>query len=365
MRITQVMTDLRPAGAERVVADLSIELSRRGHQVEVVGVLPAPARSPVLEALGAAGIPVRSLDLTAKTPWRYRRLGPMLDRFLPDLVHAHLFHAGLAARMTRAGRRAPLVETVHCVDRRPGRFWQFLLERGTAGRVDRFTAVSLAVRDYHARRIGVDPGRFRVIPNGLRPPRRPEMDEIAGWKREWGAEPGETVLGSVGRLNRQKGYDRLLRALPALASRVPSGRRWTLVLIGDGPERRALERRAERAPERIRVVFPGFLPDAAARIAAFDLFFMPSRYEGFGLALAEAMAAGVPAVVSSVDSLPEVASRHAAAQLVDFDDPAAVAEAAAALLAPGVPHEPRHPFSLDVMVEAYLNLYRELVGSVR
>jgi glycosyltransferase involved in cell wall biosynthesis len=161
----------------------------------------------------------------------------------------------------------------------------------------------------------------------------------------------------VGRLDWQKGFDLLLRLLPDLGRDVPDGQRWGLVILGEGIERAALEALALRSPQAIRVVLPGFRKDAAACIGAFDLFVMPSRYEGFGLTLAEAMCHGVPILASPVDSLPELLEGYPNARLADFaaDDCAAIA--AMLELVEHAERTPACPFTLDAMVEAYSALY--------
>jgi hypothetical protein len=124
MRILQVITELRPAGAERIVQTLSSGLTTAGHEVKVVSLRPQPKESFIVDRLKAAKIPVESLNVTKATPWRLARIRRTVSDFRPDIVHAHLIHANLATRLFRPSS-VPLVNTLHIAERRPGKTWHF------------------------------------------------------------------------------------------------------------------------------------------------------------------------------------------------------------------------------------------------
>ena len=207
-------------------------------------------------------------------------------------------------------------------------------------------------------RLGVPPDQIRVIPNGIRPPVRPDAGRIARWRAAWGLTDCARVLGAVGRLDPQKGFDRLLALLPDLARQVPAGERWGLVILGEGAERPRLEALARQAPaDRLVVCLPGYRSDAAACIGAFDLFVMPSRYEGYGLTLAEAMAHGVPILASTADSLPELLAGYPGGRCLAGEAWTGAILAESAQLARG---EPRLSHTVDDMCAAYAALYAAL-----
>ena len=386
MRILHLITELMPGGAERMVIELCRGQLAAGHAVAVCALKPLCADSPVVAELRTLGVPVSSLQLTAAAPWRAWGLRRRLRELAPDIVHAHLFHASLVARLNAGGRRRwKLVNTVHICERRTGKGWQFWLERLTLGRCDALTAVSRAVRDFMAVKLGVGGERIHLIPNGIQLPRTPDAAAVARWRAEWGVAECATVLGMVGRLDWQKGFDRVLELLPELARCVPPGETWALVILGEGKERAALERLADAgaadtknlASRRhcvtasptacaihhsefpFKVVLPGFRADAAACIGAFDLFLMPSRYEGFGLTLAEAMAHGVPVLASKADSLPELLEGYGNGAVAEF-----AAENRAGLVAEIVrlaavrTRTPHAPYTVERMLAAYEALYR-------
>jgi len=119
-------------------------------------------------------------------------------------------------------------------------------------------------------------------------------------REELGIPEGAVVVGSVGRLAEVKGYDRLLRAFTAIAAGLAQSDLPVLLLVGDGPERAVLEALAAQLAIADRVVFAGYRDDARALLCAMDLFVLPSRSEGLSVALLEAMAEGVPVLVTDV-----------------------------------------------------------------
>lgn len=359
MKIVQVTTELRPAGAERVVTELSKGLLERGHEVAVVCVRPLPDQSVIIDELREVGVEIIRLDVTKTAPWRALRLRSVLRRINPNVVHSHLIHANLAARLAAiGGRDYALINTVHIAERRPSRFWHFWLDRLTIGLCERQTAVSKAVRDFLSSKIGKPPDETPVIYNGIAPPTPLTNEEIRELRAKWGVDDCDRVIGSVGRLDWQKGYDLLLNALSKLDKATPSGEKIGMVVLGEGMERGKLEGLIKAlAFKNVVVKLPGYHADAARQAGAFDVFAMPSRYEGFGLTLIEAMAHGLPIVAANIDSLPELLANYANGTTVNFNDPRTAAKHL--LEFSRKPRTtPYREFTVDEMVDRYLTLYR-------
>ena len=127
---------------------------------------------------------------------------------------------------------------------------------------------------------------------------------------------GARVLLAVSRLTKQKGIDVAVRALESLPDDT------VLVVLGEGPERDALESLARELGVGGRVFLPGRVPDVAAWLRRATLLVHPARWEGFGLGVLEAMLAGLPVVASNVSSLPELVVDGETGFLVRPDDPA-------------------------------------------
>lgn len=358
----QITTELRPAGAERIVSELARGLKKAGHELMVVSLAPFPHESVIVDELRSAMVPMASLGLSKRNPFAMFKLHGVINKFRPDIVHSHLFHANLVAKLNSFGRHYKLINTIHIAERRASRWWHFELDRLTNRLCDRITCVSRAVRDYYSEKTLYDSSRIIVVYNGIKPPVPLFRDEILELRREWGVGDCTRVIGSTGRLAYQKGYDILLSALDLFSMKVPDGEKWGVVIVGEGPERERLERMIEDVPENIVVKLPGFRSDAARIVGAFDLFVMPSRYEGFGLTLAEAMAHGVSVLVSDVDSLPELIKNYPQGRAISFKccNRFMIADAMTEMSALP-PCAPFKEFSIEKMTGEYLNIYRELL----
>jgi glycosyltransferase involved in cell wall biosynthesis len=220
-----------------------------------------------------------------------------------------------------------------------------------------FFAAHVAVGENAAReveRLARRPrGTVRTIHNGVRD--RP----LAQLPRPFA---GLTV-GSIGRLDPQKGYDVLLRSLAELPD-------VGAVIVGDGPERDRLESLARRLGIDARVVWPGRRADARDHLTTFDVFVLPSRFEGFPLVLLEAMLAGVPIVATDVGSVTELVRDGETGLVVPPDDVEALTHAVRTLIdEPGLRREfgqRGRPLALEFsparMARDFEALYRELLA---
>ena len=364
MKILQILTELGPGGAERVVLDLTEQLLARGHEVSLIALKSPPENRTVVDRFLALG--VEPLFLGMDRAFQLGRLFALrraIRRIAPDLCHSHLMHPNLCSRLALSGLGIPLVNSIHISERRSGQGIFFVLDRLTFPLCSACTAVSEASARFHEKKLGLKAGTIRVVYNGVDPVPRPEPEELEMLRRKWGVENCARIIGSVGRFDWQKGYDFLLSMLPELSARIPSGETWGIVLVGDGGEREKLKRLASAVPANLRVVLPGFMPEAAKAGWLFDVFVMPSRYEGYGLALAEAMSTGVPVVVNPVDSLPELCRFYPDSAETDFDSSANRGQAAEVIV-----KFAQHPRSggtvicrRSEMAESYLGLYEKFL----
>jgi len=333
VRVAQLVTELDPGGAERVVYDLATGLDRARFDPLVISL--APATGEVARWLAEARVPVASVGMTGKLDYgARRRLARILVREKVALLHAHLTHAIFLGRLAAADVRVPaVVSTVHVAERR-WRPWHYLADRLTARLCDVEVCVSEAVRRHTARRARVPEGKLRVIYDGVDVARFDAAVDRRAARRSLGCGSDDKVIVSLGRLRRQKGHDLALRAMAEVARREPAAR---LVIVGDGPERDRLARLHARLGMGERALFAGQRDDVPAVLAAADVVVAASRYEGFGLAVAEAMAARRPVVATRVDSLPEIVAAGVSGLLVPPEDVSALSEAVLRVLAdPGL-----------------------------
>jgi phosphatidyl-myo-inositol alpha-mannosyltransferase len=312
-----------PGGVQSHVEHLAVALRRLGDEVTVLGPGPRP------QGLGdSVQVPfndsVAPITLSPRAVARTRRA---LADSRPDVVHVHepmVPWVGLAAATARV---APVVGTFHAWSDRD-RAYRLArpLARRVASRLDAAVAVSDAAAAYHAGALGWPVGWWKVVPNGV---------DVARFS---GAEPLPEVAGSdeptllfVGRLERRKGLETLLRAFTRLKADRPDLR---LHVVGEGPELQRC-RALLSAPLRAEVEFHGRVPaeDVARWFASCDLYVSPALGgESFGIVLLEAMAAGRAVVASDLPGYRSVATDGVHGCLVPPGDVAALADAIGALL---------------------------------
>lgn len=326
IRVCHLITELRPAGAERLVYELAVRLDRRRFEPSVV----AFRGGAVADQLREAGVDVHVLGMRRK--WDLPRLiglPRLLRQIRPDILHTHLFHADLAGRLSAAlaGVRH-VVHSVHVAEQR-FRPWQFGFARLAGPWCRRIVCVSRAVADHHRRLSGLPADRYQVIYNGIDVARF-SRDLVARTRlrHQWGVREDEPLVVFVGRLDPQKAPEVLMDAMALLERQGPHCR---CVLAGDGPLRAAMERRLAGSPAAGSIRLLGHWDDVPGLLSAGDILAMPSRWEGFGLAAAEAMAAKLPVVATAVPGLTEVVADGHTGLLVPPDNAGALADAVARL----------------------------------
>jgi glycosyltransferase involved in cell wall biosynthesis len=293
----------------------------------------------LLPALAARGVDVRflGLDDDSRAPGPFyealtvpytrvpapRDLDPRLARQVraqtrdTDIVHTHLVHADVYGALG-TGR---LISTKHNDD--PFRAGAFrFVERALARRAAKVIAITEALARFQVERVGLPADKVEVIHYGL--------DDVPA---AWGSNPADPVpptarvLLAVCRLEPQKGLDMAVRALLDIRSRHPTAE---LVVLGEGPERSGLERLATDLQVPVHLL--GRVPDVTAWLRRADVVVHPARWEGFGLALLEAMLASKPIVATNVSSIPEIVADGETGLLVPPDDAPALAVAVTRLL---------------------------------
>jgi glycosyltransferase involved in cell wall biosynthesis len=174
----------------------------------------------------------------------------------------------------------------------------------------------------------LDPERIEVIYNGIdmQPFLQPGQRCL---RTEWGIPPEAPLLGFVGQLDKRKGVDVLLEAFARVHRQAPKAR---LVLVGRGPLQEMIESEVHRQNWGSTVLLPGFIDDVVSVMQAIDILLLPSLWEGFGIVLIEAMAAGKPAISTNTSSMPEIIVDGQTGYLVPPGDAETLANRAIALL---------------------------------
>jgi glycosyltransferase involved in cell wall biosynthesis len=349
------------SGGEVQVFLLMEGLARRGWR----NVLVAPPESAALARAQSLGLETRAVamrnDLHGTAVIALRRA------FLEsggELVHLHSGRAtwlgGLAARLAKV----PAITTRRMDRKVRGGVRTRMIYRTLTQRV---AAISPAVEEA-LRRGRVPAERIRLISSSIDPAKLAPTRDRDALRVELGAPADALVVLTLGALVPRKGLDVLLDALAALAERDVRPHLW---IGGDGEARAKLEKRAKKLGLADRVRFLGSRSDVADLLAACDVFAMPSRREGLGVAALEALACGRPIVASNVGGLGHVVVDGRNGLLVPPGDVAALSGALGRLLTDAAfreragaegPRRIREGFHVDQMVAGYEALYREVLG---
>lgn len=357
MKIAHVVDSMEVGGAETLVAQMCRLQRAQGHDPRVYAVW---ALGPLGEQLRSEGFEVQA-NVAGNLPDGARSFFRLFKEARPDVVHLHnptpTIYAAAAARL--AGVPC-IVSTRHSLVAPPRRLIVELKYGVGAVCCDWVAGICDATARNLKSLHNISPGKIVRVYNGALPLRRAAESE---WPAKSGGKPGFTLV-FVGRLAAVKNHPLLLKAFAAALAARPDLRLW---MVGDGPERAALERLASELSLGGSVTFWGQQLDVAPFFSAADAFIMSSRSEGLPMSLLQAFSLGLPSIVTDVGGMAEAVRLAGAGICVS---PAEPAEMAAAILRLAENAGERAQFSksaaaafsshftLEAMGEAYMELYR-------
>ncbi|HET9177455.1 MAG TPA: glycosyltransferase family 4 protein [Terriglobia bacterium] len=327
-----------PGGAERQLVTLARALTARGHECTIAALFPG---SDLAKDLPQYGVRFHELGVRFRRDFAgaAARVARLVRKGRFDVVQAHLLTSCIASGLSRVlAAGPPRVAVLHNLDyeiyparnlrqKALRRLHRFALRRLTDGVV----AVSDSVGRHYRAEMGIR--RITAIPNAIELGGLPEsfLTGRDSLRKDLGVGAEATLLAYSARMVKQKGHSLLLRALEILKGR---GTAPKLLLVGSGPLEPEIRAAVRNAGLEGQVIMTGNLAyaDALKHIAAADLFVSPSSLEGFGLAIAEAMALGVPVVAVAVGSVPEVVEDGVSGLLAPPDGPEPLADAVARAL---------------------------------
>lgn len=327
-KVMLVAIGLGVGGTETHILELASRLDRSRFTVTVCALKSGGTMAQELEK---RGVRVLSLDGTGKLDARVIvRLFKLLRAEQPDVVQAFLFWANVAARACgRILRAFPVISSYH--DEVVSEGWLArVVDRLTLTWTDRIVCCSGAVGRSVVSRIGGKIEHCTIIPFGV------DIEQFeataAATRRELGLRDNQKVIGTVCRLvEPKKGLRFLLQAMAVLARKYGQPP-CQLLIVGDGPSRHELELLREQLDLSSWVVFVGSRRDIPRVLHALDVFVLPSLYEGFGIALLEAMAAGKPVIATAVGGIPEFVLSGETGLLIEPGNVEALADAIDRLL---------------------------------
>ena len=280
-------------------------------------------------------------DTNERKPTRWqaqKRLNSLVLQLEPDLIHCSLPDASLASRIVARRRKLPLIETLVNISHEQVRTegnpsvtplklaFHRLLDRATMRSVTRFQAISPAVAESWSRVVGLSQARMSVIPRGI------DTEAFAGVDRqdtrrkirnELSLPESALILLNLGREQPQKGQRFLIEAMSQIVASVPEA----ILLIAGSPGLQSQVLRQNVADRGLEatVRFLGRRQDVLQLLGASDLFVFPSVYEGLGVSLLEAMAAGLAVITTDRPPMSEVVDHDVNGVLVPAGDPTAIA----------------------------------------
>lgn len=353
--VVHIVDSLNAGGAERLVLELAKRLPSHDFEIQVLSLLRG---GPLEPEYRKSGIKLTVMGYA----WPYGldtlwKTYAFLRRERPQIVHTHLFAADVWGRTAARLARVPIIVSTEHNSNQDFGWIRRVCKKLTNRFAARLIAISQTVKKEMEDREGADPKKIETVPNGIDISRVIERPA-----RHFRDVPR---LLTLSRLTKQKDLATLLKALALVKGQ------WILQVAGTGEEENELKNLARRLGLESRIEFLGYCEDAPVLLAQSDIFCLPSRWEGQGLAVLEAAAAGVPMIVSDLPVLHETVDKgeavfvesgdvpswaHAIEQmLAEQEDFVARAQSAKARI--------RGKYPIEKMVGAYARVYRGLVPS--
>ncbi len=358
-----VTAGLDKGGVEEVVATYARELDKSAFNVTVACFRGGSMYEEIARLPGVR----TELIATRSRIGRFLAFWRIARAVRADIVHNHACWYGLLAGVMTGAKR---VETVHNVYQWFTGFQRFHYSLYCL-LAQRIIAVSDHVLSFTLRTFRwIPPRKCITIYNGIQPGRFAAQEGRNETRASLGIGADELVVGFVGRLTEQKGLPYLLAAVAQLGT---TRRPFRLLIVGDGELRSSIEAEAE-ALGITTIVFAGYQRETARFYRAFDLFVLPSLWEGLPVSLIEAMASGCAVIATRVGGSPELVEQGVSGMLVEPKDPSELAEAIRVLLTDRAKREAmgraarervEREFSAQRMVGRTVELYRQLLTGER
>jgi glycosyltransferase involved in cell wall biosynthesis len=331
MKVLHLINTLSAGGAELHLLTLCRYLKNRGIEIEVACLREEVRGSRSLRA-DFEKEDIRIFDLNGDSRYNLSflgRLALLIKRERPDILHTHLPRADIAGALALTVVKSPaLLSSVHGIyrDRWFGHWAAPFMQRGYR-KTERIIAISSAVKSWLQHELGICGDKITVIHYGIEP------EQFTCSVATEGKQPANgRIVGSIGRLEPNKGFDCLIRAMKIVHEQLPDVTLW---IAGHDPlgYGKTLQSLIRELSLNKHVKLTGFEANVSSFLRAIDVFAFASRSEGFGQVIIEAMAAGKPTVVSNIAPLTEIVRDGQTGFLVKPDDPQAFARAIVSLLA--------------------------------
>ena len=302
IHVVQATFGMGIGGMERVIMDLCRYIDPARYRFTICCL---SHRGPLADEIEKEGVRVVYSENQSRIA-KYLRgfeLAQVFRRDRVDILHSHnttaFIHGLLGAQLAGVPVR---IHTDHCKNYKDESLRWMVLENVASRFIDRMVAVSHHTRGELIQYEKIPASKVMVIHNGINP-RQGGAGATDRLRAEFGLTPDQTIIGTVGRLQAQKGLDMLIAAAPAVVAACPNAR---FLIVGGGSLEPQLRGQALALGLGDRLLFTGWRNDAVDLMQLFDCFVSTSNFEGLPMVLLEAMAASKPIVATAVGGVPEV-----------------------------------------------------------
>jgi len=367
-KVLHLISPIGCFGAEKVMITLCVGLVSSEYQ-PLIGVIGNSTSShfAVIEEAQRSGLDV--IDFTCKGKFDINFVRT-LTRFLRDkdiaIIHSHGYKSNFYALIASFKTKVRKIATCHNWLGESGKMKFYKqLDLLLLSRFDKLVVVSKTLRNEIIKK-GISSNKVEIIHNGVDLDRYCLSCDRLVLKDSFKINDNEIIVGTVGRLSKEKGHVFLLDAFRKAVLEFAGIK---LLIVGDGQLRESLERRAIDLQISEKVIFCGKRNDISQLLQIFDIFVLPSLTEAMPLALLEAMASKKPVIATKVGEIPEIISNGYSGLLVEPGDACAMADALvtllrdkkkASLFAARSNEMLKKNYTSEQMTQKYLNIYELL-----
>ena len=369
IRVVYLTHTLGVGGAEELILNIVTRLPRDRYEPIVCCFEKPPG--PIGPEIAAHGVRVIPLGVVPgwRSPFGWWSIARELKRLRPQIVHTFMLPASVYGRSAAIAARVPIIigTEVNIYERKQRH--HIVIERLLSSRSACVVASAESVKAAYVRQLGIDAAGVRVVYNAVNWDRLNAAVPPLEIRKDLGIPADRVVVGVIATLQDKKGHRVLLDAI----ARTPALDDVWLMLVGDGPERSALEEYVGTLRMRDRVTFCGTRRDLGNLLPAMDVFALPSLWEGLPLALILAMGAGRPVVATRLAGIPEVVTDGDTGLLVEPGNADALGSALARVCADSGLRERlgararaavRDRFGADAYSAAVMRIYEEFLGGL-
>jgi len=359
MKILHIIPSLGVGGTEKMLFELCRGLDSSRFSQSVISLKTGGVTA---DNLMKENIQVTSLNSpdsfwagVLNSPRLWLELRRIIREVSPDIVHTWLTRANVIGRLAAAGLGRQVISSLRVIEKE--KIYHLLVEKLTHRLCDRVTVNCSLLKDFAVGRIGIPESKVEVIFNGVVPIAPLAMSES-------GAEKSPLVIGAMGRLHKQKGFDILIKAAPKIFSRASAAK---ILIAGEGPEKKRLQSLIQSM--KLNSVELVGLEKSSSFMPKLDIFVLSSRWEGMPNVVMEAMSQGVPVAAASTGGVTDLIEDGQEGLLFSPENSQALADAVVRLMqAPALRQQLsieagkkiRKKFSLETMLETYSKLYEHI-----